>query len=71
VRWPIEFLRILDGLLGHVRDLGEYFHAKLDGLKSRHGSVREVRGMGLMLGLELDSSETATALVAQLLQQGF
>jgi acetylornithine/N-succinyldiaminopimelate aminotransferase len=66
----IEFLTLLDGLLGHVRDLGGYFHAKLEGLKSRHGSVCEVRGMGLMLGLELDSAATAKAVVAQLLQQG-
>jgi acetylornithine aminotransferase/acetylornithine/N-succinyldiaminopimelate aminotransferase len=66
----IEFLNILDGLLGHVKDVGAYFRTQLDGLKSRHGSVREVRGMGLMLGLELDSGESAKAVVAQLLQQG-
>ncbi len=66
----IEFLSILDGLLGHVKEVGEYFHKKLEALKSRHGSVREVRGMGLMLGLELDSSESAKAVVVRLLQQG-
>jgi acetylornithine/N-succinyldiaminopimelate aminotransferase len=66
----IEFLNILDGLLGHVNQLGEYFHAKLEQLKSRHGSVREVRGMGLMLGLDLDSGDTAKAVVAQLLARG-
>jgi acetylornithine/N-succinyldiaminopimelate aminotransferase len=66
----IEFLRILDGLLGHVKEVGGYFHAKLEGLKVRHGSIREVRGMGLMLGLDLDSADTAKVVVAQLLQQG-
>jgi len=66
----IEFLNILDGLLGHVKELGGYFHAKLEGLRVRHGSVREVRGMGLMLGLELNSGDTAKAIVAQLLGQG-
>ena len=66
----IEFLTILDGLLGHVHELGGYFHARLEGLKSRHGSVVEVRGMGLMLGLDLDSAGTAKAVVAQLLEQG-
>jgi acetylornithine aminotransferase/acetylornithine/N-succinyldiaminopimelate aminotransferase len=66
----IEFLNILEGLLGHVKELGGYFHAKLEGLKVRHGSVREVRGMGLMLGLELNSGDTAKAVVAQLLGQG-
>jgi acetylornithine/N-succinyldiaminopimelate aminotransferase len=66
----IEFLRILDGLLGHVKEVGGYFYVKLEGLKVRHGSIREVRGMGLMLGLDLDSADTAKVVVAQLLQQG-
>ncbi|HEY5068277.1 MAG TPA: aspartate aminotransferase family protein, partial [Candidatus Acidoferrum sp.] len=66
----IEFLRILDGMMGHIRELGNYFHAGLDTLKSKHSAIREVRGMGLMLGAELDSSETAKAVVAQLLQRG-
>jgi acetylornithine/N-succinyldiaminopimelate aminotransferase len=66
----IEFLNLLDGLLGHVKELGGYFHAKLEGLKSRHTSVREVRGMGLMLGLELDKGDAAKAVVAKLLKQG-
>ncbi len=29
----IEFLNELDGLLGHVRELGEYFHTKLEALE--------------------------------------
>ena len=66
----IEFLRILDGMMGHIRELGEYFHTELETLKSKHASIREVRGMGLMLGAELDSSDTAKAVVAQLLQRG-
>jgi acetylornithine/N-succinyldiaminopimelate aminotransferase len=65
----IEFLNQLDSLLGHVKQLGGYFHTKLEGLKSRHSSVREVRGMGLMLGLELDKGDTAKAVVAHLLKQ--
>jgi acetylornithine/N-succinyldiaminopimelate aminotransferase len=66
----IEFLNQLDELLGHVKQLGGYFHTKLEGLKVRHSSVREVRGMGLMLGLDLDKGDTAKAVVAQLLKQG-
>lgn len=66
----IEFLRQLDQLLGHVREVGEYFHGQLDGLKSKHSSVREVRGFGLMLGMELDSADLAKAVVAQLLARG-
>ena len=33
--------------------LGRYFKEKLEGLRARHKIVREVRGLGLMLGMEL------------------
>src|SRR6202140_1748525 len=66
----IEFLRVLDGMLGHIRQTGDYFNAKLDGLKAKHEGVREIRGMGLMLGMNLDSADRAKAVVAQLLDRG-
>jgi len=66
----IEFMRVLSGLLDHVRQVGGYFHAQLEWLKAKHGCVREVRGMGLMLGMELESGDTAKAVVAELLQHG-
>ena len=66
----IEFLRILDDLLKHVSEAGDYFRQQLQELKSKHGCVREVRGMGLMLGMELDSGDTAKAVVTELLQRG-
>ncbi len=66
----IEFLRTLDGLLDHVREMGHYFRTLLDQLKEQHTAIREVRGMGLMLGMDLNSVETAKTVVARLLQQG-
>lgn len=66
----IEFLRIEQQLLGHVRDLGRYFHAELEGLKAKHACIQEVRGLGLMQCIELDSIELAKAVVRQLLEQG-
>ena len=66
----IEFLRIEQQLLGHVRELGEYFQRELEGLKAKHSSIQEVRGLGLMQCLELDSVELAKAVVRQLLEQG-
>ena len=33
--------------------LGNYFMGKLDGLAEKHKIVREVRGLGLMIGLEM------------------
>lgn len=46
---------ILDeDLLGKSRENGRYFRSKLEFLKEDHGIVEEVRGSGLMLGMELD-----------------
>lgn len=66
----VEFLRVLDRMLGHIRQTGDYFHAKLEGLKAKHRCVQEIRGMGLMLGVNLDSPDTAKAVVTQLLGRG-
>lgn len=46
---------ILDeDLLLKSRENGSYFQSKLNFLKEDHGIVEEVRGSGLMLGMELD-----------------
>jgi acetylornithine aminotransferase/acetylornithine/N-succinyldiaminopimelate aminotransferase len=66
----IEFLRQLDGLLGHVSKLGKYFLVQLQQLQAKHAAVTAVRGMGLMLAIDIDSSDTAKASVGQLLQHG-
>ena len=63
----IEFLDALDGLLDHVREIGNYFHGQLRELKAKHDCIREVRGVGLMLAIELDSADTAKAVVSTLL----
>jgi acetylornithine/N-succinyldiaminopimelate aminotransferase len=63
----LEFLRQLDGLLGRVNKVGNYFHAQAASLQKKHSSIREVRGKGLMLGMEMDSAELAKAVAAQLL----
>jgi acetylornithine/N-succinyldiaminopimelate aminotransferase len=66
----IEFLRQVQGLLKHINELGSYFHDKLEKLASKHSSIREIRGMGLMWGLEIDKAETAKLAVQQLLDRG-
>jgi acetylornithine aminotransferase/acetylornithine/N-succinyldiaminopimelate aminotransferase len=65
----IEFLRQLDGLLDHIGKTGNYFHAQAQSLQKKHPSIREVRGKGLMLGMELDSPDLAKAVAAQLLNE--
>jgi acetylornithine/N-succinyldiaminopimelate aminotransferase len=66
----IEFLRAENKLLKHVRTLGEYFHAALAALDGKHKSIQDVRGVGLMQAVELDSPELAKAVTKQLLEEG-
>ena len=43
-----------DGWLEHCRNRGSYFMARLEELKKRHACIKEVRGLGLIIGVELD-----------------
>ncbi len=52
-RVALEFLDILDELLPSIQRVGGYFHVSLGELARKHGFVKEVRGFGLMLGMEL------------------
>jgi acetylornithine/succinyldiaminopimelate/putrescine aminotransferase len=46
--------QLLDGgLLAHVSRVGAHFERRLDELAARHSMVLEVRGQGVMRGLEL------------------
>ena len=56
-----------DNLLQHVQDTGEFFHEELSKLASRHDCMIDVRGIGLMLGLELNSEELAKQVASQLM----
>ncbi len=52
-RVSLEFLDILDELMPAIQSVGGYFHASLNELASKHSVIKEVRGFGLMLGLDL------------------
>ena len=52
-RVSLEFLEILDELLPAIQRVGGYFHVMLNELARKHSFVKEVRGFGLMLGVEL------------------
>ena len=52
-RVALEFLDILDGLLPSIQKMGAYFAEQLSELARKHAIVKEVRGYGLMLGMEL------------------
>ncbi len=53
-RLALEFFDILDDLLPSIRKVGCYFRQKLEELKKHHGFIKDVRGEGLMIGMELD-----------------
>ncbi|HEX6324416.1 MAG TPA: acetylornithine/succinylornithine family transaminase [Vicinamibacterales bacterium] len=65
-------LTVLDeldgGLLDRARAAGQYLGEALDALKSRHACIREVRGVGLFRGLDIDGD--AAAVVAAALDRG-
>jgi acetylornithine/succinyldiaminopimelate/putrescine aminotransferase len=54
-RLALKVLEILErpGFLAHVREVGAYFRAQLEGLQSEFPGIREVRGDGLMMAMEL------------------
>ena len=50
-------------LLGHVKETGDYFIAKLQKLQRRHANIVEVRGLGLMIGIEISTPELAKTIL--------
>ena len=59
-----------EDLVARNRTLGIYFQAQLEKLKRKHRSVTEVRVLGLMAALELDSADLAKTVVKQMLERG-
>ncbi|MEM2866165.1 MAG: aspartate aminotransferase family protein [Candidatus Hadarchaeales archaeon] len=58
-------------LVRRAERMGEYFMRGLKELEEDHPCVREVRGKGLMLGMELDKGERAEEVVRGALEEGF
>ena len=52
-----------DNLLAHISDVGSYFIAQLQTLAARHPAIKEVRGVGLMIGLDLHSADLARTIL--------
>ena len=58
-----------EGVVENSRVRGDYFKARLEELAGRHDRIREVRGMGLLIGMRIDAD--GDAIVSQCLQKGF
>ncbi len=52
-RVAIEFFDVLDELMPSIKSVGSYFKGELEGLGKSFGFIKEVRGHGLMIGMEL------------------
>jgi len=55
-------------MLAHIVEVGDFFKAELTRLASQHECVVDVRGMGLMLGIELCSAELAQKITALMME---
>jgi acetylornithine aminotransferase/acetylornithine/N-succinyldiaminopimelate aminotransferase len=60
-----------DGLIEKCATAGSYFKSKLMELKAAHACIADVRGRGLMLGVELVSELHAKDVVRQVLHAGY
>jgi predicted acetylornithine/succinylornithine family transaminase len=53
-RVGLDFIDVLDELMPSIRRMGTYFLDRLQHLASKHAVIKQVRGFGLMLGVELN-----------------
>lgn len=66
----LEVVKALGGgLIDQAAATGAYFREQLLGLQARHASVAEIRGLGLLLGMEI--SGDGDAIVRACMQQGY
>jgi len=64
----IEIL-VRDGLVEHSREMGEYALQRLQDLKMRHKIIKNVRGLGLLLGIEFPSENTSGSILSRMLNK--
>jgi acetylornithine aminotransferase len=57
-----------EGILNHCEEMGGYLTGELEALRSRFPAIREVRGIGLMIGVEL--SIPGAGIVRKALERG-
>ncbi len=53
-RVALEFFDILDELMPNITNVGGYFRMRLNELAKKYSFVKEIRGFGLMIGVELE-----------------
>lgn len=68
----LQLLNVLERqkLLKHIQKTGDYLIEQLKKLQREHEGIQEVRGLGLMVGMEFESADAAKAVVKQMLERG-
>jgi acetylornithine/N-succinyldiaminopimelate aminotransferase len=59
-----------DKMLNHVQKVGNYLAEQLHKLQKKYSGIREVRGIGLMIGIDMESAELAREIFQHLLHAG-
>jgi 4-aminobutyrate aminotransferase len=64
-------LKLLDdGLIENAAAMGVILRDGLERIAAKHGGVRDVRGLGLMIGVEFASHEAANAVQQEAFERG-
>jgi acetylornithine/N-succinyldiaminopimelate aminotransferase len=59
----------VEELLQNTQQMGDYFINKLKNLKDKYPFIKEIRGIGLMIGMEL--SFNGSDIVKEMLKKGY
>jgi len=67
----VQVVKVLleENIIHHCAKIGAYFKERLSGLKAKHESIVDVRGMGLLLGMKLDME--GDTIVKSCMEKGF
>ena len=67
----LQLLNILEKqkLLRHIQKTGDYLMEQLKSLQQKHKGIAEVRGFGLMVGMEMESADLAKNVMKQMLER--
>ena len=68
----LQLIKIVEKekLLKHAQKVGGYLQEQLQKLQKKHSGIAEVRGQGLMVGMEMESADLAKEIFQQLLKFG-
>lgn len=59
---------LAEGVLEEIGQVGDYLHKKLTQLQEKYEIIKEIRGLGLMQGIELD--RPAKAIIGKCIEEG-